>query len=86
MSGLLMEWTNHLQDPQKKEDFEKTLRNNTLIFDRMNAILDQWEADINKMDRGKEQYKQAGWMPYMAHRNGNKEIIQRMRDLISFYK
>lgn len=81
-----IQWTSHLQDQQAKDDFEKVLRNNTLIFDRMHAILNQWEADINKKDRGQEQYKQAGWMPAMAHRFGNKETIQRMRDLISFYK
>lgn len=81
-----MQWTSHLQDPQRKEDFEKVLRNNTLIFDRMFAILQQWEDDINKKNRGQEQYKQAGWMPAMAHRFGNLETITRMKDLISFYK
>lgn len=81
-----IQWTSHLQDQQKKEDFEKVLRNNTLIFDRMFAILQQWEDDINKKERGQEQYKQAGWMPQMAHRNGNKEIIHKLKDLISFYK
>ena len=84
MKPLLIEWTEHLDTAEKRENFEKTLRNNTLIFARMQDILNKWEASILREETTKDQYATACWPQLQAHRNGNRETIKKLRDLISF--
>jgi hypothetical protein len=84
MKALQIEWTEHLDTAEKRENFEKTLRNNTLIFARIQDILNKWDAGILRAETKPDQYSVANWEVLQAHRNGNREIIQKLRDLVSF--
>jgi hypothetical protein len=84
MKPLAINWTKHLSE-ERKEDFEKTLRNNTLIFDRLKAILEEWDTDILNMQTTKSQYGSPSWAALQAHLNGNREMLKKLKDLISFY-
>lgn len=84
MKPIKLDWIKHISDPQRREDFEKTLRNSTLIFTRQNEILDEWERVLLNEETKKDQYSFGSWQCLQAHRNGNREIIQKLRDLISF--
>lgn len=85
MKPLLIEWTKHLSDPDQKENFEKTLRNNTLVLARLRDIVDEWEQTILREETKSDQYSTANWAMLQAHKNGNREIIKRLKDLISFF-
>jgi hypothetical protein len=86
MSGLQVLWTKHLPDADRREDFEKTLRNNTLIFRRLTDILTEMEQSIYSETRGTAQYNSPAWDCLQAHRNGNLETLKKLKDLISFSK
>lgn len=83
MKALQVDWTKHLTDPDRREDFEKTLRNNTLIFKRLTDIITEWEQVILSEDRSKTQYQSPAWSELQAHRNGNLETLKKLKDLIS---
>jgi hypothetical protein len=82
---LKLDWTKHLHDPQRKEDFEKTLRNSTLILDRLRTIMTEWEQSILAEETSKDQYTSGSWAMLQAHRNGNREIIKKVKDLTDIY-
>lgn len=83
---ISVQWTKHLSDPDRKEDFEKTVLNNTLLFQRMHEILNEWEYALYSEERTKSQYEIPSWPVLQGHRNGNLETIQKVRDLITFKK
>lgn len=79
-----LDWVKNSESDKDKEDFESILRNNTRIFRRLSEILTEWEDSLNRQERGKDQYETPNWDKLQAHRNGNIEILQKLRDLISF--
>ena len=85
MKPLLIDWTKHLTDPDKRESFEKTLRNNTLVLARLRDIVDEWEQAILREETKPDQYSTANWGMLQAHKNGNRETIKRLKDLLSFF-
>lgn len=84
MKPLPLAWTKDLP-AERKGDFEKTLRNNTLLLKRQLEIITGWENTILSEERSKTQYQTPAWRELQAHRNGNLEIIQKLKDLISIY-
>jgi len=85
MKPLQTDWLKHLSEPDRRESFEKTLRNNTLVFARLQDIITEWEETILRQETKPDQYSVANWAELQAHRNGNREIIQKLKDLISFF-
>jgi hypothetical protein len=85
MKPLAINWTKHLSDPQRKEDFEKTLRNSTLVLDRLKAILTEWEAQLAAEGSTKDQYSSPAWSHLQAHRNGERGTLKKVRELLDFY-
>lgn len=85
MKPLQTDWIKTLP-VERREDFEKLLRNSTTVFHRQLEILSEWENAILSEERTKTQYEIANWDKLQAHRNGNLEIIKKLKDLISFAK
>lgn len=82
--NLPLSWTRHLADQDRREDFEKVLRNNSLLFKRLNQIAQEWEAALNSEEASKDQYLSPSWSHLQAHRNGSRDTIKKLKDLISF--
>lgn len=83
MKQLNTYWTQDLPE-DKKEDFEKTLRNSTTVTHRLLEIVEKWEKSILSEERSKDQYKTPAWQALQAHRNGSLEITQKLKDLLNF--
>lgn len=82
MSELSLEWTAGM-DPEQKERFVLVLRNNSLLVDRINAILDQWDREIEKTEFSIKDYDTPNWDVKQAHRNGDRGRIKKLKDLFS---
>jgi hypothetical protein len=80
-----VEWFKGLT-PEAKESFEKTLRNNTLLLDRLNDIVDDWEKEISRQETSSDDFSEPNWALRQAARNGDRRRLRRLKDLISFYK
>ena len=72
--------------PDRKEGFEQTLRNSTLILRQLSHILDRWEEDLNSAESKLSDYDTPSWEAKQAHRNGDRSRIRKLRDLLSFHK
>lgn len=83
MKPLQLDWLKHLP-LERQKGFEELLRNNPLIFARLHDILSEWEQVVASEETSKDQYETGSWAMLQAHRNGNREIIKKLKDLISF--
>jgi hypothetical protein len=84
MKPVSTEWVQDL-DPTKKKDFEEVLRNSTYVLTQLRSIIDRWDDQLQASERGKKQYDVPNWQVLQAHRNGNAEYIQKMKDLLNFF-
>lgn len=75
-------WTKNHQDPKAKADFEAILRNNTQIFNRLREILEEREAELNKLSFLDSDFSDPNWSHKQAHRLGRLGEIQRIKNLI----
>lgn len=71
--------------PEQKASFEKVLRGNTLLLDRLIDILNRWENELIREETSKDDFTE-GWAYKQAARNGDKRRIHKLRDLVSFFK
>lgn len=78
-----IDWTKHLEDQKSKDEFEALLRNNTRILRRLQEIVSEWEGTVVRQERSVKQYETPNWAQLTSHRNGNVEILQRLKDLLS---
>lgn len=74
-----------LNDPQAKEDLEKTLRNATVAFTRLLDILEGQKRQLETSEL-KEDYAKAAWAYKQAHKNGYRQHLQETIDLLTFIK
>lgn len=83
MKSIPVDWIKHLPQERQK-DFESILRNSSLLFARLNEITTEWERALDADDTTKPQYSSPAWAYLQAHKNGNREMIKKLKDLISF--
>lgn len=81
---MLQTWSKHLKDPEKKAEFEKTVRNSTLVLTRLKVLLNEIEDNIEKSERTVRAYDLPNWDYRQAHINGRMQTLQEVKDLISF--
>ena len=84
MSKLSTLWCRHLPKTDKA-DFESTVRNSTAVLNRLEAILQEYEAKIFQDESTEESYG-SGWQYLQAHRNGKKDLLRQLRGLTKHLK
>lgn len=83
MKQLQTIWLKHLSDPDHRENLEKTIRNNSVLFKRVLDILAEMEQSILSEERTKTQYETPSWAYLQAHKNGSLETLKKLKDLFS---
>jgi hypothetical protein len=82
--ALSTQWTRNIKDPKKREDFERTLRaSNTLVI-RLLEILDEEERALNTGECSLKDFEDPSWAYKQAFKNGDRQRIKKLRDLLSF--
>lgn len=85
MKQLSLEWTKHIRDPQKKKDFETTIRNSSVIVDRLREILIEWDQEISN-SQIKDDFNEPAYAYHQAAYNADRRRIKKLIDLLSFNK
>ena len=65
-------WTSHLQDPEDKERFERSILSAKPVLDRLVEIVEGRLKAIDKMETNLETYSSPNWDYKQAHYNGAK--------------
>lgn len=82
MRQLATVWTKHLKSTKEKQDFERLVRNNTVVFSRLVNILKEKQEANNKLNVA--DYDSPSWAFKQADRNGYERAIQDLLDLFNF--
>lgn len=79
------DWVKHLnQDPEKRENFEKTVRNSFLVLSHLKTIIDEKIEQVASSEIKESNYSEPSWAYLQAHRNGKREGLHKIRELLNF--
>ncbi len=80
--ALLADWTRHLKG-EKKEEFEKILRNSTYTLGVLREIIDDYLESVNKDSTS--DYESPSWAYKQADKIGERRALTKVRNLLSFF-
>lgn len=83
MKKLSVEWFTGIQR-ERHDEFEKLIRNSTIILRQLSAILDKWEGELDSAESKATDYETPSWSHKQADRNGDRRRLKRFRELLSF--
>lgn len=74
----------HLQDPESRDHFQKLLLNTHAdpVWNRLRRILELEAEALERKELTPKQYEHAAWPYLQAHRNGQRQAIQLLQDLL----
>lgn len=77
-------WVQHIQDPDKRKDFEALVRNSTQVLSRLKEILDDREREMNNVSYSLNDFSDGNWAYKQAFRNGKFTALKEIKELLSF--
>ena len=80
---MYIEWTKHLSDPEKKQRFVKHVYDAKPVLDRLYKILEEKENTLDRSEMNMQVYETPNWDYRQAHKNGNRESIAWLKQLIN---
>lgn len=83
MTPLKTEWTRHLPKDQQ-EDFEKYIRNSSLLIDRLVDILRTRGVTISARETSEETFESPSWSHKEAYLLGRKAELKSILSLFDF--
>lgn len=82
---LPLTWVKHLPPgTEEARKFEEAVRSSTLVLGRLQEILKEDLASLDRSELTEEQYKDANWSHLQAHRNGDRARLRKILNLLSF--
>lgn len=79
---MLIDWTKHIKDPEEKSKYEDSIRSCRVSHERLIQILSDWEKSLDRIETSIKVYDTPNWDVRQAHKNGNREIIAKLTELI----
>ena len=79
---MYIEWTKHLNDPENKSKFQKSILASKDVLDRLKQILEEKEQALDRSETDIATYNTPNWAERQAHKNGNRESIHFLKKLI----
>lgn len=84
--GLPSLWVAHLppQDTEGLKSFEATIRGSTTALGRLQTLLQERNQTLMDVEASEKNYSDASWSHKQAHRNGRRQELKFITDLLSF--
>ena len=75
-------WTKHLEDPQERVEFEKTIFGSKRVLNRLKDILKEQEDALNIGEVSPKNYEVPNWDYKQAHSNGYRQCLNVLKKLV----
>ena len=79
---MYSKWTQHLKDPRDQEKFKEQVILSVEVLRRLKDILTEFEDSLTRTETTVNVYSSPSWAYEQAHKNGNRETIQKVKQLI----
>ena len=83
--GLPVAWFKNV-DPEKRANYEETLRNSSTALSRLYDIVEEKEQTMNSQEVSLSDFDNPSWPYKQAYRNGQKAALKEMKELLAFIK
>lgn len=80
---MFSKWTQHLETEEEKEKFRNEIYSSERVLKRLSQMI---EEDLNSLDRSERDqriYDLPNWDYRQAHKNGNRQTYQLIKDIIN---
>jgi hypothetical protein len=75
-------WTDHLNDPVEKENFQNSIRGAKRVLDRIKAICDEEENTLDRTEMDAKSFDNPNWAYKQAFKNGYRKGLQVTKTLV----
>ncbi len=79
---MWVEWAKHLRSAKEKEDFEHYVLGSKALLNRLKDIVEEKEKALDRSELSIETYSIPSWDYRQAHKNGNRESLQWLKQLV----
>lgn len=83
---MWVEWTKHLHSAKEKQDFETYVLGSKALLNRLKDIMEEKERALDRSETSIETYSIPNWEYRQAHKNGNRESLQWLKQLVDLDK
>lgn len=83
---MISEWTSHISDPEKKEEFLSLVKNSTQVLGRLHDILEKQVDSLNREKISTEGFKDPNWALLQANHLGRIKQLLEIQKLTKFTK
>lgn len=80
---MLTDWTKHTRDEEEKVNFERLLQNSRTVLNRLNALLDERESAMDKLELSVKSFDNPNWAYRQAFNNGFRSCLGITKTLIN---
>ncbi len=80
---MMVSWTKNLQTPEEITNFEGSLVSAKPVLDRLTQLLIEEEDGIDRSELNPDTYETANWASKQAHKNGQRAILRKIKNLIN---
>ena len=80
---MISKWAAHLKTPEEKEQFEKDLRANRWLIDRLQQILKEDLQGVEDTEASTKVYDLPNWEYRQADGHGTKRTLRRYIKLLN---
>lgn len=77
-------WINQIRDKEAKDNFEKLIRNSTLLLTRLKEIIEDRERELHAKAFSESDFDSNAWSHKQAARLGRLAELKALKDLIPF--
>lgn len=80
---MISAWTKHIKDESEKERFNNELLGSKRVLDRLGALLQEVEGDLDNTEMNPKIYDLPNWDYRQAHTNGYRACLKTIKKLIT---
>lgn len=80
---MLTVWTKNLKTTEEQENFNNQLLSARPVLERLSALLNEKEAELDRSERTQKAYENPNWAYLQAHRNGCASMLHAIKELIN---
>ena len=79
-------WTANLETEDEKERFKRSLLSSKVVLERLTEVIEMQLSSLNSLETGADIYTKPGWDALLAYYNGQKAILNWVKNLINLDK
>lgn len=80
---MISAWTQHLKDPEEKQQFSQQVLSAKYVLARLEQILAGNEASIERSETDISSYDSPSWAYQQAHKNGYRACLAKIKAIIN---